>query len=187
MNKLASRMTDYLLDQQIIDKEDYNIYHYGFESGLELLFCLLFNLLSTVKLGWGSEYLIFVSTFAPLRSFAGGIHLKSYSKCFLCTTLVIHIVMYLSTDGTYPKILIAILYLILIVVISLTQKIIICNKNNKEEVFYTNRLLKILATISVLFIITILYNNMSYAIVILGALMITVFSRIISILTYKTA
>lgn len=41
MNKAANLLTEFLLKHNIIDKEEKDIYNYGFISGIELLFCLI--------------------------------------------------------------------------------------------------------------------------------------------------
>lgn len=74
-------MTEFLLKHNIIDKEEKDIYNYGFISGIELLFCLIINLLIAMIRNYWVELAIVLAVFIPLRSYVGGIHMKSINSC----------------------------------------------------------------------------------------------------------
>lgn len=96
MNKAANLLTEFLLKHNIINKEEKDIYNYGFISGIELLFCLIINLLIAMIRNYWVELAIVLAVFIPLRSYVGGIHMKSYFSCLICTTCVINIIIDVS-------------------------------------------------------------------------------------------
>jgi len=88
MGRLAAKLADYILDKGAIGKEDYEIYQYGFQTGLEMLSCLIVTLLLSLKLKMFGEYIVFFSIFILLRSYAGGLHLNRFLSCFVCSCFV---------------------------------------------------------------------------------------------------
>ena len=76
MKKIANYLTDYICKKGIIKEEDYSIYNYGFQSGLELSFCLCICFIIAVIMGAFYEGFILWGIFLCVRSYAGGVHLK---------------------------------------------------------------------------------------------------------------
>lgn len=87
MEKVAKVLADYVIRKGMVDEEDRNIYEYGFtltaEIGLFVLFCLFMAL----YLHMSMEGILFFIIFAPLRSYAGGLHLEKYHSCFALSCL----------------------------------------------------------------------------------------------------
>ena len=63
MGGLASKLADYILDKGAIEKEDYEIYQYGLQTGLEMLSCLIVALLLSLRLKMFDEFIVFFSIF----------------------------------------------------------------------------------------------------------------------------
>lgn len=89
MNKLAYIFTDYLLKNKVISKDEYQIYQYGFECGLEILISVLCSIFIAILLHMEFECILFFVFFIPLRSYSGGLHLKSYFSCLLFSILTL--------------------------------------------------------------------------------------------------
>lgn len=88
MKKIANYLTDYICKKGIIKEEDYSIYNYGFQSGLELSFCLCICFIIAVIMGAFYEGFILWGIFLCVRSYAGGVHLKKYRYCLICSCIV---------------------------------------------------------------------------------------------------
>lgn len=84
---IAKRLTDYVINKGMIKKEERQMYEYGFtiafEMGLGLLIC--FGIAGLLHMIW--EAILFWVIFIPLRSYAGGLHLKRYSACLFLSCL----------------------------------------------------------------------------------------------------
>lgn len=87
MNKLAKVLTDYVIKKGTVEEKDRNAYEYGFtvalEVGVFILYCIFFVILN--HMFW--EGLLFFILFFPLRSYAGGLHLKHFWSCIILSCL----------------------------------------------------------------------------------------------------
>lgn len=87
MEKLAYVFTAYLIKRNVVAEEKRCIYEYGFQIGLEVCLNTIISILIAIACGMESEAVIFFYVFIALRSYAGGLHLKSYFSCMLCSCL----------------------------------------------------------------------------------------------------
>lgn len=102
MKQLSVALTDYILKKNAISTEDYDIYLYGFQRFLELSVNVICSACIAFILHMEIECLLFFLFFIPLRSYNGGLHLKTYYSClfFSCFTLsIILITIKFSTIG----------------------------------------------------------------------------------------
>ena len=83
MDKLAEWLTRYVLVQGVIEEEDYAIYKYGFQTGVELLLCVVTSIAVAIYMGKGCECFLLMVSFFSLRSSMDGIHMKHFSSCYL--------------------------------------------------------------------------------------------------------
>jgi accessory gene regulator B len=74
-----------MLDKEIIQFDDWEIYMYGLQLLISTVFKLTGFMLIASILGWVAEALIFLTVFSMLRVNAGGIHAQSYLLCFVAT------------------------------------------------------------------------------------------------------
>lgn len=88
MEKIASKITNYLLATRAISEENYFIYKYGFQVGLELSLCIAICITVAMQIGMTFESVIFFVLFFKLRSYVGGMHLKHYYLCFTLSVAV---------------------------------------------------------------------------------------------------
>lgn len=84
-NKISEKITRKLVELGIIDNESIDIYKYGFELLLSLLFTTLFILILSVFIKKLSETVIYLIGFFVVRIICGGYHAKHHYSCFITT------------------------------------------------------------------------------------------------------
>ncbi len=92
--KLSSKIGNNLVRSNIIKEEDAEFYIYGinqiFVSVLNVSSALIIGLILGVFL----ESAVFMAAYIPLRSFAGGYHAKTPTRCYILSLIIIVIVLF---------------------------------------------------------------------------------------------
>lgn len=83
MNEIAKKITELLIDDDIIKKIDKDIYIYGIELFLISVLEIMFILLISIVVGNFLETAIFLAAFLPIRIYSGGYHADTKWKCFI--------------------------------------------------------------------------------------------------------
>ncbi|MCD7840625.1 MAG: accessory gene regulator B family protein, partial [Erysipelotrichaceae bacterium] len=101
ITSMAHYIAVFLLKNDVINKENLNIYIYGFElmisSGINIVTTIVLGVLFS-KL---TECLVFLISFILLRKYCGGYHANSYLKCnTIFTTNIIIVVLILKIGVT---------------------------------------------------------------------------------------
>lgn len=119
---ISKKFTQELQEQRLLQKADTELYEYGFQQGFQIIF----NIITTIVIGilfqmvW--ESFLFLFTYIPLRSFAGGYHAKTSSLCYilLVCMLVMGFIMirFLITDNLLVYIICSIINTIIIYILS---------------------------------------------------------------------
>jgi len=82
------KLANYFIRSGVVDKEDHDIYIYGFK----LLFAEFFHIVTILTIGWlANEFLsitVFLLVYKCIREYSGGYHSKSSQGCYLLTVLV---------------------------------------------------------------------------------------------------
>lgn len=174
MYRVADRITNYLLARKVIRCEEYDIYHYGVVSGTELLFCLFINLALAVRIDCLPEFLIFSISFASLRSFTGGVHMKTYISCFLCTTLLVHAILLISSRCllTIPILLVCYVCSTIVILAVISRQV--KEQNTDEMVYFKKKVVKILLVNFIAFVIFMLLDKREYTSVLALAVFVIV-------------
>lgn len=86
---LADIITNYIISKGVIAEEDYSIYHYGFQTGIELIICLAMGTVIASILGIFCEFLVVLSVLLPLRAYVCGIHMEKFASCFFCSVVLV--------------------------------------------------------------------------------------------------
>ncbi len=89
MEHLSIVLTDYIFKKGIIDEKSYEIYQYGFQCFLEVSTSTICSIIIALLLHMLPECLFFFLLFIPMRSFSGGLHLKTYFSCFIGSCLIL--------------------------------------------------------------------------------------------------
>lgn len=83
MDRIASEITDNILELGVIDQQDITIYRYGMEVLLLSLLEIGSILCLAIMVGNFFETLVYFISFIPLRLFAGGYHASTRLRCYL--------------------------------------------------------------------------------------------------------
>lgn len=142
MKKIAGRIISYMCNQNVINRNDYEIYRYGLQSALEVFGATVINMIISQIIGCLKELICFLLIFIPVRAYAGGFHMKKYGYCFLCSTIVVNSFLFVSKQIRFSKfadLLLILIFAIVIVVIGPVE-----NKNRKlddnEKIVFNQRL-----------------------------------------------
>lgn len=97
MKRLSEKLTGYVIKAGAVSEELYAVYQYGFQIGLEMLCCLVVCLSIAVYLHMIPEFIVFTGIFMLLRTYAGGVHLDNFGKCFICSVAVQMLVLFINS------------------------------------------------------------------------------------------
>lgn len=95
MEKIAEKLTSYIIKKEVISNEDYEIYKYGFLTGIEILLCIITCFILSMKLQMIYECVTFFLVFIALRSFVGGLHMNSFMACYWCSVFTLFLTLML--------------------------------------------------------------------------------------------
>lgn len=85
MKKFSYILTSYLVKKNVIDSNKIEVYRYGFEIGLEVCLNTIISIFIALLCNMIYETIVFFVIFILLRSYAGGLHLKTYIGCLICS------------------------------------------------------------------------------------------------------
>lgn len=83
MDRLSTKLTNYILLKGVIEENDFEIYQYGFQRFLELFINIMCSIIIAILLNMKLECIVFFLFFIPLRSYSGGFHMEHYLSCLL--------------------------------------------------------------------------------------------------------
>lgn len=89
IGNISSKLVKKLVDKNVIDSTEQELYVYGFFMLLSHIIYLLITVIFGILLNTVLESVIFYVAFQFIRRYAGGIHASSELKCELSTTLSI--------------------------------------------------------------------------------------------------
>ncbi len=117
INAFAKIVTDFFLENRVIDSDDAETYQYGNEiiisSIIDLLIVIILGLIYKELL---NAALFFIS-FLLLRTFGGGYHADTYLKCKIIYTIDISLILFLSK---YASLIYNLYIMFLILIFSFT-------------------------------------------------------------------
>lgn len=117
MEHLSIVLTDYIFKKGIIDEKSYEIYQYGFQCFLEVSTNTICSIIIALLLHMLPECLFFFLLFIPMRSFSGGLHLKTYFPCFIGSCLILTSTLLIVKYVTVPILLSFTLYIFCTIII----------------------------------------------------------------------
>jgi accessory gene regulator B len=86
---ISNQITRSLIDNKVIDDQDKELYAYGLQLGITALLNILTTVILGIVMGRIWESVIFLLTYIPLRSYAGGYHAKNQFRCDVLSLLLI--------------------------------------------------------------------------------------------------
>ncbi len=95
MKSLARNVTQLLVEQEIIESSDFEIYHYGIQLILSDVWIFSGIIGMGILVGKMLIGILFIIAFVGLRHYTGGYHANRYYKCFLlsCGSFIITLLM----------------------------------------------------------------------------------------------
>lgn len=180
MAKLNKKLADYIIQKDMASESDREMYEYAFEITAEVgvfaVACVVLAL--CLHMFW--EGILFFIIFIPLRSYAGGLHMKTFISCFCLSCLVFSGVLlaarYLEVPGCFS---ITILLLLEIIVYKLYP---VENANrdvDEEENVYFKRKLKVFLLLDYMIaVICLILRNDRYLLVIAVTFLLIVVTMI---------
>lgn len=91
--KAAYKITQNLCKENIIPKDDFELYEYGFNMGITILFNIISTVIIGVIIGRVFESIAFLVFYIPLRSYAGGYHASTPWRCYFISIIMLAIVL----------------------------------------------------------------------------------------------
>ena len=89
MKKLTYKFILTLINRNIIEEEDKEIYSYGFNQILFIMLNFITILIIGILFNMLFETIIFMSTYIPIRIYAGGYHARKQTKCYIHYLIII--------------------------------------------------------------------------------------------------
>lgn len=113
MKWLYQVLADYIIVKGMAEESDREMYEYAFEVAVELGIFAVATIMIALCLEMFWEGVFFFILFIPLRSYAGGVHMETYTACFCMSCLafsgVLLVSKYLLVPGRFSGILLLLL------------------------------------------------------------------------------
>ncbi|NFV13924.1 accessory regulator AgrB [Clostridium sporogenes] len=178
---ISEKIVDKLIDGNIIEREDKDLYTYGFHQG----FLIIFNILTAIAIGllfkmvW--ESLVFLMAYIPLRSYAGGYHARTPLRCYMFSLIIIIMVLLGIKFIYWNSIICIIVTFCAASIIFALQPVEDENKplDKKERVVYKKRTKSILLVLIGIGLVFWFFDNEQISITIIMALFVIAFMLIL--------
>ncbi|MGL5693618.1 MAG: accessory gene regulator ArgB-like protein [Peptostreptococcaceae bacterium] len=159
---LSYKITDELVMNEIIEKDDFEIYRYGFEALIYFIVNISVALTIGIIFNRVIHTIIFLSCYCTLRQFTGGYHAKNYLECTL-TFVAIYLITILianNIDVDRDKYLLIVMLTISIFIIYKLAPLDNRNKplSDNEKIHYKKVAMKIATVISMIVVVCIVSN-----------------------------
>ncbi|ENK1244527.1 accessory gene regulator B family protein [Clostridium botulinum] len=178
---ISEKIVDKLIDGNIIESEDKDLYTYGFHQG----FLIIFNILTAIAIGllfkmvW--ESLVFLMAYIPLRSYTGGYHARTPLRCYMFSLIIIIMVLLGIKFIYWNSIICIIVTFCATSIIFALQPVEDENKplDKKERVVYKKRTKSILLVLIGIGLVFWFFDNEQISITIIMALFVISFMLIL--------
>lgn len=126
----SRKLTNYLINNDLIDEHQRCFYQYGFEITLSTMLNIILILIISIIIGSILEGVCFLFTFITIRHLTGGYHANTYFSCNFWFAIC-----YLSLGCLYKKTFhrITLHYSIIIIVFCLLIIVLHCPVENKNK------------------------------------------------------
>lgn len=181
MRKITKRLTRYAIQKGIVDKSDMDVYEYGFTITIEVGLFVLFVLFISIYLNMIIEGILFFIIFAPLRSYAGGLHLDKFHFCFILSCLIFLGILMLVRYIYIPIILSFIIFFILEVSVYILYPVENINRevDDGENQYFKKKLKKFLVLDLIIAVMCIALKNDRYILLVMITFLMVVMTMII--------
>lgn len=183
MEKIYDTLAQYVIKNADYGKSDYIRLKYGFQVGLEMIICILVSTLIAFGLDMYVENVLLICVFISLRTYGGGLHLKGFIPCLICSNCILAGILLISKYYLFPLSIILIietscsLYMYIVGPIGTKNKIL----DDTEKYYFGTKLKNRVLGINVLNVTLILLGYYKYAMIIV----LTLFAVCVSMLLGK--
>lgn len=167
----------------IIREEDYALYHYGLQTGMELMLCVIISAIIATKLGIIMQSIVVAVVLFALRAYICGIHMKKYISCLISSTLLITVGPFLVNNISLSKNIIISLSIVLMVLLHKLSYVTIAYHSDEEEIqFFTKQRKRVLNIVLAVMTVLWLWNQNGYLTQICYSLIVACVSVILEII-----
>ena len=140
LKELSNKITKKLVDINIIEAADSELYEYGFWQGGVLFFNFLTVVLLGILFNMLLESMIFLVFYGVLRTIAGGYHARTQNTCYILSIILMMVVLIMLKTFHWNTILCCILTILSISVIFILAPVQDENKllDETEKRFFKN-------------------------------------------------
>lgn len=159
---LSYKITDVLVNNGIIEIDDFEIYRYGFETLIYFIVNISVALLIGIIFDRFIHTIVFLSCYCTLRQFTGGYHAKNYTECTLTFAAIYLITIFVANNidiVSYKYLSIVILIISMFIIYKLAP----LEHRNKpleeqDKKYYRKIAMRILSVVAMCFISSIILN-----------------------------
>ena len=175
-DNFSGRVTDSLVQNQIIDIEDRDIYCYGVQQGLVAVLNFATTLLIGCLYGMFWESIIYMICYIPLRHYAGGFHAKNPARCYVFSIFMLFSILSAMKWVGFSSQICIIITLSMLVLIYIMAPVANRNKplDSIEYGIYRNRARIITGIETAIVSALIIFNKLYFANCIMWCLFLTV-------------
>lgn len=186
MDYISKKLTDYIVKKGVIKEEDYEIYHYGLQSGIEVILCILLSIIIATVLDVFLESCVVALVLFSLRAYICGIHLKRYVSCLVWSTTVLTVGTYLSTFISLSRnVVLAICLLVLPIIHKLSYYTVAYNSQLEEIAFFTKQRKRIIVGILIFLVLLFCFGESQLIEQVFYALLVALGSILVEIIRIK--
>ncbi len=162
-DNISDKVTDSLIQNQIINNEDRELYYYGVQQGLVAVLNFITTIIIGCLCGMLWESIIYMISYIPLRHFAGGFHARTPARCYVFSILMLFSVLSAMKWAVFSSVICGLIALLSFSIISLLAPVPDRNKplDNTEHFVYRNRA-RMIAGIEVIIVLLLIWQNKVY-------------------------
>ena len=152
INRIKTTLVSKWINESVIEEEEKELYEYGIEVTIEYMV----NIITTIIIAFLTNEIIsclfFYGSFKVLRSFSGGVHAKTFFRCYIYSSLVILSTILLIKFEIVSIMIYRIGALVSIIYLLMTKPVASENKeiDEKEKKFFENKEKKIILIIIII-------------------------------------
>ena len=170
LKELSNKITKKLIENNIIEAADSELYEYGFWQGSVLFFNFLTVILLGILFNMLLESVIFLIFYGVLRTIAGGYHARTQNTCYILSIILMMVVLIMLKTFHWNTILCCILTILSISVIFILAPVQDENKlldETEKTVFKKlSRLISLLYGLIIFLLFLFNKNELAYCVVI---------------------
>lgn len=148
LEKLVTTSTNYLIYNQVIEEDDRDVYEYGFHALYNNIIDIVSIVIIALFFNAVPQMIVYHISFVLLRCTAGGYHSKTHLRCFMMSTTILLMSLFIITRVTSPVISIG---LACLTTLFIWVKAPIEHENNPMSKEKYNRMKKLCRMLSVIF------------------------------------